>query len=145
MNVLSVVIVEHIYIFFYLKGFERYIKRYLAVFFTVFFLSNASTNGGVGDLEDIKPFLNGSLDIQVCQLTRNDRMVICTRKFFTIIIFMLVYFLVNFQGFIFSTKRVSCSIIFEHLWYHVYTYLVYFYVAIRNHNIIKKCHIQMNS
>lgn len=55
MNVLSVVIVEHIYIFFYLKGFERYIKRYLAVFFTVFFLSNASTNGGGGDLEDIKP------------------------------------------------------------------------------------------
>lgn len=135
MNVLSVVIVEHIYIFFYLKGFERYIKRYLALFFTVFFLSNASTNGGGGDLEDIKPFLNGSLDIQVCQLTR----------FFTIIIFMLVYFLVNFQGFIFSTKRVSCLIISEHLWYHVYTYLVYFYVAIRNHNIIKKCHIQMNS
>lgn len=55
MNVLSVVIVEHIYIFFYLKGFKRYIKRYLAVFFTVFFLSNASTNGGGGDLEDIKP------------------------------------------------------------------------------------------
>lgn len=132
-------------IFFYLKGFERYIKRYLVVFFTVFFLSNASTNAGGGDLEDIKPFLNGSLDIQVCQLTRNDRMVLCTRKFFTIIIFMLVYFLVNFQGFIFSTKRVSCSIISEHLWYHVYTYLVYFYVAIRNHNIIKKCHIQMNS
>lgn len=135
MNVLSVVIVEHIYIFFYLKGFERYIKRYLVVFFTVFFLSNASTNGGGGHLEDIKPFLYGSLDIQVCQLTR----------FFTIIIFMLVYFLVNFQGFTFSTKTVNCSIISEHLWYHVYTYLVYFYVAIRNHNIIKKCHIQMNS
>lgn len=81
MNVLSVVIVEHIYIFFYLKGFERYIKRYLVVFFTVIFLSNASTNGGGGGLEDIRPFLNGSLDIKVCQLTRNDRMVLCTRKF----------------------------------------------------------------
>lgn len=63
MNVLSVVIVEWIYIFFYLKGFERYIKRYLVVFFMVFFLLNVLINGGGGDLEDIRFFLNGLFDI----------------------------------------------------------------------------------